>query len=400
MDFSYTVEEKKFVDEVKDFLANNPPAKFAIDCPEPGDSLGAFSREFYKKLGEAGYLSLGWPRDYGGRQASIMKQFILLEQLGYNEAPFAAAHLIETVPRLLLSDGTERAKAELLPKINTGDIIFWLGYSEPQAGSDLLNLETTADQEGDYFILNGHKIWSTWAQHSDWVYLLTRTDLEVPRARGLSLFLVDKKLPGLTVKPIFNLTGTAVHCEVFFDNVRVHKDYLIGKKNQGLNLMLAGLESDRFWGRAPKPMWLKRFFEDFVHFIHHESIGKDIASLNPGIGKALAKFSAEIKVARLFAYRCAKMLNDGIPLNYESSVLKYYADELQFRFFNFIADNAGILGTLRESKTLPFARKLFERSIWSIPISVAGGTTEIQKETIARLKFGLMRTSIKKKSRS
>jgi len=399
MDFSLAAEEKKFKDEVKDFLENNPPASFAVDCPEPGDSIGGFSRAFYKALGEAGYLSLGWPRNCGGREASIMKQFILLEQLGYNEAPFAATHLIETVPRLLLSHGTERAKRELLPMIRNGDLIFWLGYSEPQAGSDLLNLETTADQDGDYFIINGNKTWSTWAHHSDWVYLLTRTDIEAPRARGLSLFLVDKKLPGVTAKPLVSLSGTAVHCEVYFDEVRVHKDFLIGKKNQGLKLMLAGLESDRFWGRAPKPMWLKRFFEDFVDFIHHDKLGKDIASLNPGIEKTLAKFSVEIQVARLFAYRCARMLNESIPLSHESSVLKYFADELQFRFCNFIADNVGVLGTLRESKTLPFARKLYQRSIWSIPMSVAGGTTEIQKETIARLKFGLRRTSIKKKIR-
>jgi len=392
MDFTLTVEEEKFVNEVREFLKENPPENFTVDNPDQGNSLGGFSRAFYKKLGEAGYLSLSWDPEYGG-EGSFMKEFLLLEQLAYHKAPFAATYLLGTVARRIMSEGTQKAKDELLPQMKNGDLIFWLGYSELQAGSDLLNLKTTAREEGDYFVVNGQKIWSSWAHLSDWVYLLVLTDPEAPRGRGLSLLLVDKKSPGVTVEPVRSLADTYYHNMVYLDNVKVHKDYLLGKKNDGLHLMLAGLEADRFWSRCVKPQWLKGFLDDIVRFLRDDPFGRKIISSKPWVRNALAEFMIEIEVGRLFSYQCASILNQGTPLTYESSVLKYFIEELGVRLQSFLVDAFGFVGTLRESRMLPFAQDLCSYYLWSIPYTAAGGTAEIQKDTIARMRFGLRRPS-------
>jgi len=215
MDFSFTPEDERFRDEVRNFLSQNPPDSFECENPDEGSSQGGFSRAFYKRLGDAGLLSLTWPREYGGRGESLIKQFILMEELAYNKAPFCATQLIETVPHLIINYGSATAKSEVLPRIKSGDIIFWLGYTEPGAGSDLLALKMTAEEDGDYFVMNGQKSCSTWAHASDWVLLLANTDPQAPRGRGLSLFIVDKNLTGITVTPVINLAGIRTHNDVF-----------------------------------------------------------------------------------------------------------------------------------------------------------------------------------------
>jgi alkylation response protein AidB-like acyl-CoA dehydrogenase len=394
MDFSFTDEENKFLNEVKEFFKNNPPESFPIESHDQGNSLGAFSRAFYKKLGEAGYLSLMWPKEYGGRGESVIKQFILMEQLGYHKAPFAGWHLGQAAPREIIKHGTERAKQEVLPNIRSGDLIFWLGYSEPEAGSDLLALKTNAKEDGDYFVINGQKIWSTWAHYSDWVYLLTITDPEGKRGRNLSIFLVDKNTPGITIDPIWSLADVEMQNMIYFDNVRVHKDFLLGEKNSALNLMLAGLESDRFWSRAAKPLWLRRRLEELVSFLHHDPLGKEIISVKPWIENTLAEFRIEMEAARLFAFTCAWMLNNNINPDYESSVLKFFTEELAARYNNFVVDTLGFRGTIRKHE-LPFDQELCNYYLYSSAYIAAGGTTEIQKETIARRKWGLRPPSIR-----
>jgi len=391
MDFRFTDEEEKFRDEVRGFLKDNPPEKFETEYHDEGFGMGAFSRDFYKKLGQAGYLSLTWPPEYGGRGESIMKQYILLEELTLAGAPYQAAQLIETVPHLIIEYGTERAKQELLTQIRSGDTIFWLGFTEPDAGSDLLNLKTVAKEEDDYFTVNGQKSCSSWTGGSDWVYLLVCTDPAGRRGRNLSLLLVDKSLPGVNLTPIRNLAGKEMHYEVFFDNVRVHRDFLIGEKNQGLPYLVAGLESDRFWGaRGFKAQWLQHILEDIVRFIKDDPIGKEVVSSKSWVRNALAELRIEMEAGRLFAYRCAWMLDRGMTLTYEASALKYFIEELSVRFWHTIVEIFGPLAILKESKRFPFAKKLWYYYLLSVPVSIlAGGTAEVQKDTIARSKLGI-----------
>jgi alkylation response protein AidB-like acyl-CoA dehydrogenase len=346
--------------------------------------MGAFSRAFYKKLGEAGYLSLTWPKEYGGRGESLMKQYILLEELARSKAPFCACQLIETVPHLIIEHGSERARTEVLPKIRSGDLIFWLGYTEPDAGSDLLALKTTAILEGDYYVVNGQKSSSTWAHASDWVLLLACTDPKAPRGKGLSLLLVDKTLPGVSITPVINLSGIRTHNMVFLDDVKVHKDFIIGTPGSGLKLMFAGLESDRFWGRAVKPHFLERVIGEVVAFLKNDPLGKELLLAKPWARDALAQLRMDTEVCRLFSLQCITKLNRGMKLTYEASVLKLYSEEVGVRLFNTLIELFGPLGVVRESQRLPFAKDLYYYYLGAISLTIAGGTAEIQRDTINR----------------
>ena len=394
MDFKFTDEEEVFRDEVRSFLRKNPYDQMKIEYEDQGYSQGGYSREFHKKLGEAGYLSLCWPTENGGRGAPLMKQFIMLEELTRAKAPITAINLVHTVSHLLIEHGTERAKREILPALGTGDIVFWLGFTEPDAGSDLLSLKTTAKHEADYFIINGQKSCSSYAGASDWVYLLVNTNPEGLRARNLSLILVDKKLPGVTVKPVLNLGGLEMHHDVFLDDVKVHQDYLIGEENQGFPYLLAGLESDRFWSaRGLKAQWLEIILDEILCFIRDDPLGRELFVTKDSARDALATLKTEIEVSRLFAYRCASMLDQGRTLTYEAAALKCFVEEVSVRFWHTIVEILGPFGLLKNSRRFPFLEQLWYFYILSVPVSIlAGGAAEIQKDTIARLRLGIKPT--------
>ena len=387
MDFGFTASEEEFREEVREFLKRNPPDSFACEAPDEGTSMGGFSRAFYKKLGEAGYLSLFWPVEYGGRGEPLMKQFILMEELVYAQAPFCATYLLETVPHLIIHHGTERAKKEVLPAIRNGDTIFWLGYTEPDAGSDLLALQMTAIKDGDEYIINGQKSCGTWAHACDWVLLLTCTDPKAPRGKGLSLFIVDKKLPGISIMPVINIAGLRIHNDVFFDDVHVHRDFLLDEPGSGLKLMFAGLESDRFWGRAVKPHFLQRFLNEMLVFFRSDPLGRRIITQKPWARDALAALQIEIEVSRLFSLECISRLSHGEPLAYRSSILKLFSEEVGVRLMNTVVDILGPLAILKDRNKFPAADDFWNFYLGAIAYTIAGGTAEIQKDTIA--KFGL-----------
>lgn len=389
MDFSFNAEEEGFRDEVREFLKRNPPENFACEDPDVGWGYGGFSRAFYKKLGEAGYLSLTWPPEYGGRGESLTKALILFEELAYNKAPMAAAQHIMTVRQLIIDNGTERARRELLPRIRNGDICLWLAYTEPDAGSDLLALTTSAREEEDYFVINGQKKWTTWGPYSDWVILLVRTDPQAKGINGLSLFLVDKSLPGVTLQPILSLAHTKSQNDLFLDEVRVHKDFLIGEKNQGRRVMFVGIESDRLWGRCMKASLLKRILGDLVCFLKEDPLGRETVTAKPWMRNAVAELAIEIEVLRVLSNRCIWMLEQGISTVREGAAIKFYADELSIRFYATLVAMFGPLGTLRDNDRLPFARDLWRYYLYSVPITVAGGTPEVLKNTIARFGRGI-----------
>ena len=392
MDFSFTAEDEKFREEVRKFLKQNPPESFQCEDIDVGWGSGGFSRALYKELGEAGYLSLTWPTEYGGRGESLTKALILLEEMAYNKAPFTAAQHIMTVRQLIIDNGTERARRELLSRIKAGDICLGLAYSEADAGSDLLSLTTWAREDGDYFVINGQKKWTSWGLYSDWIILLARTNLQTHGINGLSLFLVDKTLPGVTIKPITSLAHTESQNDLFLDEVRVHKDFLVGEKDQGRKVMFAGIESDRLWGRCMKASFLKRILDDFTCFLKEDSIGKEIVSSKPWLKNIMGEFAIEIEVLRLLSYRSILMLQQGMNPIWEGAAIKFCADQLSVRFYTTMVESFGPLGILKESKQLPFVRDLWRYYLYCVPITTAGGTSEMLKDTIARLKLDITPT--------
>jgi len=392
MDFAFSREAEEFRDEVRQFIEENPPEEFPVQLEDDMWGFGGWSYEFTRKLGEKGWLSLTWPKEWGGQGRTIMEQVVLVEEMAYHRAPCTAHLMSDGMAKEIIAHGSEEVKRTLLPKIAKGIVTFWLAFSEPEAGSDLLNVRTTADEKGDFFVVNGQKVWSSFAHLADYGFLLTRTDKAAPRHKGLSMFIVDKRLDGVSVVPIISLVGHHYHNEVFFDNVKIPKEFLLGEKNRGFYQMLKGLETDRFWGRLSKAAFCKRILDDLIEYTKGNfRNGKPLCD-DASIRQKLAQISIEIEACRLHFYRVGWMLDQNIPVTYEAAMGKIFADELGQRLVDVGMEVLGLNSQLEpDSKWAPFKGEIERWYFTTRGHTLAGGSTEILKNTIATLGLGLPR---------
>lgn len=310
----------------------------------------------------------------------------MLEEMVYQKAPVLAFMFIDWAARAILNHGNEWLRHEFLPRIGKGEVTFWEGLSEPNAGSDLLALETRAVESGDYFIITGQKTWNSWAHIADYGITLARTDTEAPRHKGLSAFFIDMKLPGITVRPIPGMTGETSYSEIFFDEVRLPKHFMIGQKNQGFPTLLAGLEADRLWGRGPVAGGFKRNLEKIIAYVKQTGQDKD-----PVVRQQLAEVATEIEVARLFGYRAAWMLSENMNMTYEASMVKTFADELGRKLYDLGLRMEGLYSQLMKQSPYQPLKDIVHEYLFSYGLVIAGGTPEIQRNTIATRGLGLPR---------
>src|SRR2546425_8818500 len=224
MDFDFNDGERTFAVEVRRFLRANPPETFAIDGMDAGYGSGADSRAFLKALGAQGWLSMCWPKTFGGREEPMFMKLVLMEELALAGAPFGPLAGVWQTADAIIEYGSERLRGEVLPAIARGEATFWQGYSEPGAGSDLLGLKTEARCDGDDYVIRGHKIWSSHAGISRYGLVFARTSREARRSRGFSMFVVPNGTAGMDFRPIRSLTGDVYHYEVFLDDVRAPGD--------------------------------------------------------------------------------------------------------------------------------------------------------------------------------
>ena len=390
MDFSFSRETEALREEIRQFIKDYPPDEFPVQAADDFWGNGGYSYEYTRKMGEAGWLSLTWPEEWGGRGRTILDKMVVAEELAYCRAPHSFNLMLDGMSNHIISHGNDHLRKEILPKIAKGSIVFWLALSEPNAGSDLLALQTKAEDRGDVFVVNGQKIWSARAHLADYGYLITRTDPNVPRHKGLSMFIVDRKLPGITIEPIINLVGENYHNHVYFDNVKIPKEFLLGKKNEGFYQMLKGLEMDRFWARYQKPAICRRVLDELIDYCKNNSRNGKPLYLNTVIRQKLAQTATEIETCRLAFYRMAWMLDQKVPIRHETALGKTFADEMGQRLMDLAMEILGLDCQLEEgSKSAPF-KGLFER--WYLICrghTIAGGTTEVLKDTIARMGLGL-----------
>ncbi|TET38427.1 MAG: hypothetical protein E3J65_05075, partial [Dehalococcoidia bacterium] len=325
MDFSFTEEEERFRAEVRRFLKKEVTEEFLKDLEEHGEV--DFSREFTKKLAEKGWLAMSWPKEYGGGGASMMEQLIFSEELGYHHAPSSAHRQgINLVGPCLIVYGTEEQKEKHLRAITSGEVVWCQGFSEPNAGSDLASLQCRAVADGDDYLINGQKVWTTNAHRADWCHFLTRTDPDAPRHRGISYFLVDMKSPGITVRPLINMLASHDFNEVFFDNVRVPKENMIGEKNRGWYVSQTTLNFER--SGIAIPAGAKRTLEQLVEYARETKRNGEPLAKDPIIRHKLSGMAVEIEVGRMIAYRVAWMQGKGLIPSYEASMSKLYGTEL------------------------------------------------------------------------
>jgi alkylation response protein AidB-like acyl-CoA dehydrogenase len=393
MDFSFTPEEDRFRAEVSAWLAENPPERFPAEGMDGGYGSGPHSLAFMQAAGEQGWISMTWPKAYGGAEKPFFLKLILLEELALAGMPFGPLVSVDQVSDAFMQYGSERLKAELLPEIGQGNIDFWQGFSEPEAGSDLLALKTRAVREGDGYRVNGHKIWSSHAGISQYGLVLARTDPDAEkRHHGISMIIIPNDAKGLDIRPIRSMAGAVYHYEVFIDNVFVPEDYRLGGENEGFTQMLKGLDSDRFWGRFYKAPKLKRLLGQLVDFANqHQRNGRPLAA-DHEVRRRFARLATDIEVLRQLFWRTGWMLREKQPTPYETALGKIYADETGQKVAAFGMELLGMYGTLSAGSPWEKLEGQFRHLyLTSMGQTIAGGTSEVLRSTVATRGLGLPR---------
>jgi alkylation response protein AidB-like acyl-CoA dehydrogenase len=392
MEFGFTPDEEAFRQEVRTFLRHHPPADFPEDGMDAGYGSGAHSYAFLRKLAEQGWFSLTWPREFGGQERPFMYRLILLEELAAAGAPFGPLGGIDQVSDAIMRYGSPRLQQEVLPRVARGEVAFWQGFSEPNSGSDLLSLQTVAFRDGDDYVLNGHKIWNSHAMLGTYGLVIARTNPDAPRHKGLSMFVVANDTPGLDIRPIRSMTGKPYHCEVFLENVRVQKDYLLGKEDEGFVQLLKGLDTDRFWGRFYKAPALQRILHELVEYANTTTRGGQPLAHNPVVRRQLANVATDIAVLRLLFYRNGYLLKEGLPTPYESALNKVFADETGQKLAAIGIELLGLYGPLQEgSRWAKLHGKMQHIYQTSLGHTIAGGTSEVLRTNVAVRGLGLPR---------
>jgi alkylation response protein AidB-like acyl-CoA dehydrogenase len=391
VDFGFTRAQEDFRREVRTFLeAELPPDWVGYLAPTTGDHAidseegWRVFQDIARKLGEKGWLSLFWPKKYGGQSRSYLDYLIFSEEVarcgspGYN--PIAVKMLAPT----LIDHGTEEQKARHLGPIAQGREFWCEAFSEPEAGSDLASLQTKAVKDGDHFIISGEKTWGTFSSHSDWCCLLARSDPDQRRTRGLSFFLVDLSSPGVEVKPIENMAGELHFGQIFFDEVRVPQENMVGRENEG-------------WQVAQSMLGYERTSIEFVAMVQViiEKLEKYISSAPPvtaGARERLARLAVDVEIGRLLNYRVAYHYDQGKATASQAAMAKLYSTELFKRAAGVAMQLLGLYGQLDKEEKLAPERGWLEHSyLVSFGATIAAGTSEIQKNIIAIKELGLPR---------
>ena len=391
MDFRFTPQQDAFRQEVRGFLKEALPPDWVGSDNAIDEESFAYGRQFLKKLAPKRWIAPAWPQEYGGAGLSLWEQVVYNEEMAYHRAPLINAPAVGYLGPTIMIYGSEEQKAQHIGGITSGEVIWCQGYSEPGAGSDLASLQTRAVQDGDDFIINGQKIWTSQAHYADWMFLLARTDPDAPKHKGISYFLLDMKSPGIAVRPLINLTGAGGFNEVFFDNVRVPRSGLLGELNRGWYMATTTLDFER--SNLSTSAGMKRSLEELVAFcVETKSNGKRLIDKTT-VKHRLAELWIEINVTRLLAYRVVTMQERSLVPNYEASIVKVLNSEGNQRLARAGIQILGLYGQLAANSPHTRLRGRFERSyMTSTGSTIAAGTSEIQRNIIASRGLGLPRS--------
>jgi alkylation response protein AidB-like acyl-CoA dehydrogenase len=333
---------------------------------------------WHKKLYEGGYVAPHWPKKWGGSERSFTQQIIAKEELALARAPEISGQGLNHIGPLLMHFGTEAQKEKHLKKIVSGEIIWCQGYSEPNAGSDLTSLRTRATVEGDHFVVNGQKIWTTWAHYADWIFMLVRTDPEAKPQAGISFILADMKTPGIRPRGIETIAGDDELAEVFFDDVRVPMENLVGKLNDGWKVANAVLANERLGSGSPQMGF------DILERI--KQVAKTTgADRDPAFRDRLAQVELDtLTYAALYAH-AVQLVAGGGDIGPEASLLKITGSEQLQRSADLLMEAAGGFGADDAWITTDAGRMQISGMYRQVRrASIYGGANEIQRNILAR----------------
>ena len=393
MDFRLSPEEEAFRQEVVDWLKENLPKDWSGDrfTRDRDPETWNIYRDFAGKLATKKWVAPAWPVDYGGLGLSVIQQLIFNEEMATHQAPLGYSIIgVGWAGPTIIVYGTEEQKRKHLGAITNAETMWCQGFSEPNAGSDLASLQTRAVRDGDDYVINGQKIWTSGAHLSDWCILLARTDPEATKHKGISYFLLDMKTPGVTVRPLIDMMDNHAFNEMFFDNVRVPKDCLLGEENRGWYMAATTLDFER--SSIGGAVGGRRMVEELVAYARDtKRNGKRLAE-EVTVRVRLADAALEVEIGRMLSYRVASMQQRGLVPNYESSIAKLFNTDMQFRLAKAGLEIMGLYGQLEpQSKYAPLRGKFERQYLWQTGMIVGGGTPEIQRNIIAMRGLGLPR---------
>ena len=390
MDFRDSPEEAAWRREVRAFAEAELPQTFKDVLSGqlylgPRDLLWNHPdvQVWRSRLARRGWIAPSWPKEYGGAGLSVMEQFIMSEEFAEANAPRIDSNGVDMLGPTLIVHGTEEQKTEFLPQILSGEAIFTQGFTEPEAGSDLASLQTTAVRDGDDYVLNGHKMWTTGALQSNWMFLLARTDPNVPKHRGISYFLLEMNTPGIDVRPLPDITGSVLSSEVFLNDVRVPAKNLVGEENRGWYIATTTLSFERA-AQMGSIVGLRRAVERLAGVTREMRLPDSVLRFE------LADRMIEVQVGRVMAYHIVSMLKRELVPNYEAAAMKTFLAETTQRVaqtgMKVLGLRAGVWGEqLVESGWVP------QLYLSSLALTIGMGTSEVLRNVIATRGLGLPR---------
>ncbi len=392
MDFSFSEKELAFAKEARDWLEGNVPAYWRKDhaWARSDDPLWkVIAREWQAKLAQGGWAAIAWSKENGGRGATVVERWLFEEQLDRVGAPrpIASSGAVDLIGSAILNHGSQAQKDRFLRPLLSGGDLWCQGFSEPGAGSDLASLKTRAERDGDDFIVNGQKVWTSHADLADFCFLLCRTELDQPKHKGISLLLVPMTTPGIEVRPLQQMTGEAEFCEVFFDNVRVPVANMVGAGGAGWQIAMGILAHER------GPVWtftfqrkIRRSYERMVRFARKQHMQADALCR-----QRLVQSYIEVELLKLSGYRSlTNLLRTGHP-GAESSIEKILGSETDQRLQEVAMYVLGNDGVSYEGDDGADREDIAREYMYSRSETIMGGTSEIQRNVIAQRILGLPR---------
>ena len=395
MDFKDDAEIAGFRDEVRTFIGDNLPGDWGSRPAGEGydDYTFPILRNFQSEMAKKRWLTMAWPKEFGGLEAKHWQQAVMSEEMAYRRAPGSGANMgVQWVGPSLMLYGTDAQKQEHLQRIADADSWWCTLYSEPGSGSDLASLQTRAVADGDDYVINGQKIWTSGAHRADWGWLAARTDPDAPKHKGITMFMLRMDTPGVTVRPLINMADGHGFNEVFFEDVRVPKSNVVGEVNRGWYHLAVALDFERsgigaFAGGRRTVEEITEFAADHPRYLQQR----------PHVRYELAERMIEVEVGTFMAYRIVHMQSQDIVANHEASMSKLFGSELGQRIARTGVALLGLDGGLwggegaADERYAALQGRLARSYVSSVSGTIAAGTSEIQRNIIATRGLGLPR---------
>ena len=400
MDFAYTPQQEALRREVRQFIKENLTADVIeeMDAQTAAGTRGRGPRmaALFKKIGERGWLGILYPKEYGGQGGDRVSQYIVEEE--FHRAGIRITLAGSGAPAIMAA-GTEEQKRYYIPRLISGEISFCLGFTEPHCGADLASLRCSAVRDGDYYVINGQKMYTTAAHHATHIYLMARTNRDVPKHEGISIFIFPMDTPGITVRPLWTIQnnpkaprgttyGEARTNETFFDDVRVHKSCLLGEENKGWRVGSMGLNLDRV-GASRYLISVGRD-EDIVNWVKENQMDGYSPGKDPAIRDKIAEMWIEAQVCRLMTMRSMSIVERGGNFTYEGSAEKVWAPEHGVRTTEAITQMLGPYASLLNGSSRAIEKGIFAHNVMgAFQSGINHGSVQVMRDQVARRGLGL-----------